>query len=202
MSSTDYNFQEMPFWPILPKIGVFFAGLIAVMALFYLGYAQQELQNVESLERVEATKKAEFIKKADRAKQLDVYKEQLSQIESALTELIEQLPKKNETSKLLRAINTIAEKNGLSPNMRWLDWRETDYVTEVPIEMSIRGTYNQIGEFIAEISNLERIVNLDDFSIKRKNEFTGESTEIEDEELEMIMNAVTYIYLDDEIEDE
>ena len=48
-----------------------------------------------------------------------------------------------------------------------------EFYIELPINISVRGTYHDIGTFVSGVSNLPRIVTLHDFSIKKDKETGG-----------------------------
>ncbi len=99
------------------------------------------------------------------------------------------MPNKTEVEKLLVDINQAGVSRGLKfelfrPNPETL----TQYYAELPIDIRVTGTYEAIGEFASDLSQLSRVVILRDMKISKAN----------NENLTMTARAQTFRYLDNE----
>ena len=68
--------------------------------------------------------------------------------------------------------------------------RQQDFYAELPVDLRVTGNYHDIGAFTSDVSQLSRIVTLNDISIVNKDPKDGILT--------MEAVAKTFRYLDDE----
>ena len=86
-----------------------------------------------------------------------------------LIELQMQLPEEKEVSGLLRQVSELGVKSGL----QIISWKPKDKlmhsskeVYEIPVEVEIRGTYHNLGQFFSNVTRLTRIVNIGNIGIR------------------------------------
>jgi type IV pilus assembly protein PilO len=77
------------------------------------------------------------------------------------------LPTENEMSDLLRTISAAGQQSGLE----WVKFQPEsplvrDFYTENPIFIEVEGGYHQVGTFLGQIANLNRIVNVRDMKLE------------------------------------
>src|SRR6202044_3921739 len=123
-----------------------------------------ELQRRED---VEQQLRQEFRTKHAKAVNLDLYKQQLKDIERSFGALLRQLPGKTEVPNLLVDISQTGLAAGLdeqlfqpSPEVK------KDFYAELPIKIRLSGGYHQLAQFVSGIAALPRIVTLGDIDIK------------------------------------
>jgi type IV pilus assembly protein PilO len=69
--------------------------------------------------------------------------------------------------------------------------QKKDFYAELPIKITLTGSYHQFGEFVSGIAALPRIVTLHDIEIKSANRDAYD-------QLTLDITAKTYRYLDEE----
>ena len=80
--------------------------------------------------------------------------------------LLRQLPKDTEVPGLIEDISRAALANGLTTESIDLEpERATGFYIELPIRITVRGSYHDIGAFVSDVAALPRIVTLHDFEI-------------------------------------
>jgi type IV pilus assembly protein PilO len=89
----------------------------------------------------------------------------------------ELLPTDKQLPVLLRKITLAAEQTGVQfvvfrPN----EARSEQHFTELPLQLSVYGGYHQIGSFIAELSNMRRIVTVSNLALKTNSKAADEGT--------------------------
>ena len=72
-----------------------------------------------------------------------------------------------------------------------------DFYAELPIRISVTGSYHQLAEFISSVSSLQRIVTLDDFTISRGSKALPGGKKQDDDTLTMDITARTYRYVNE-----
>jgi len=180
-------------WPLPILAGVvLLAFLAAAIGLTYFFVWNDERPVLQQRESEEQALRREFHDKHAKAVNLEVYKQQLKDIERSFGALLRQLPGKTEVPSLLVDISQTGLAAGLQEKLFQPEAEQRkDFYAEKPIKIRLTGSYHQFGEFVSGIAALPRIVTLDDIAI------TPDSKDAYDQ-LSMELTAKTYRYLDEE----
>lgn len=180
-------------WPLSVRAGcVVVCFVVLATALFwYLVYREQK-PLLDQARALETQKRGEFKSKHSKAVNLEVYQQQLADIERSFGALLRQLPGKTEVPSLLVDISQVGVGAGLEEKLFQpaADEIKKDFYAELPIKIRLTGSYHQMGEFVSGIAALPRIVTLDGISIKPENKDAYDVLSLE-------LTAKTYRYLDD-----
>ncbi|MET0660739.1 MAG: type 4a pilus biogenesis protein PilO [Steroidobacteraceae bacterium] len=181
-------------WPLPVRLGaiaIFFIAL-SVLAL-YFGVWNMNKDELAQHEREEQTLRTEFRTKHAKAVNLELYKQQLADIQKSFGAMLRQLPGKTEVPNLLVDISQTGLAAGLQQQLfQPLPEQNRDFYAEAPIKIRLTGTYHQMGEFVSGIAALPRIVTLHDVAIKSIEKSANY------DQLTLDVTAKTYRYLDDE----
>jgi type IV pilus assembly protein PilO len=177
-------------WPLVPRMALL-TGLVAiVLTLGWLLYWNGLFEELDGLRGREEQLKAEYVDKMKQAINIDLLRKQKEQVAQYVTLLEKQLPGKAEMDALLSDINQAGVGRGLQFELfRPGQVMVKEYYAELPISIKIAGNYHDLGSFTSDISNLPRIVTLNNLTLQMQ-EKTGLLT------MEAI--AKTYRYLDPE----
>jgi len=180
-------------WPLAIRagaVGICFVLLSVVLTYVFVWDDQRpELQRREDTEQ---QLRQEFRTKHSKAVNLEVYKQQLKDIERSFGALLRQLPGKTEVPNLLVDISQAGLAAGLQEKLfQPQGEQKKDFYAELPIRISLTGSYHQFGEFVSGIAALPRIVTLHDIEIKSLNKDAYD-------QLTLDLTAKTYRYLDEE----
>ena len=161
------NFREAGNWPLLPKIAVL--GLLVVLILVAGAFFDWKDQ-IDALDRAqdeEAKLRVSYSEKKAKAVNLELYVQQLKEIEQAFGALLKQLPNKSEMDALLTDINQAGLGRGLQFELFRPATREriAEFYAELPITVKVTGTYHDMGAFASDVAQLPRIVTLNDIGI-------------------------------------
>src|SRR6516164_7621764 len=180
-------------WPLPVRAGVVALAFVAlsVGGIYALVWNEQrpELQRHQEEEQ---KLRQEYHDKHAKAVNLEIYKQQLKDIERSFGALLRQLPGKTEVPSLLIDISQTGLAAGLSEKLFQPGGEQRrDFYAELPIKIRLSGSYHQFGEFVSGIAALPRIVTLHDIEIKpdEKGSF---------DQLSLDLTAKTYRYLDEE----
>lgn len=179
-------------WPLPVRAGaIALAFIVCCVALVYFGVWNRNKDEVANLENEEAKLRTEFKTKHAKAVNLDLYKQQLADIERSFGAMLRQLPGRTEMPGLLNDISQSG--NGVVQQELFQPQSEVpkDFYAEQPIKIRVTGSYHQLAEFVSTIAALPRIVTLHDATIT-----TPRGARYDD--LQMDVTARTYRYLDDE----
>ena len=134
----------------------------------------------------------EFKNKHAKAVNLELYKQQLKDIERSFGALLRQLPGRTEVPNLLVDISQTGLAAGLEEKLfQPQPEQRKDFYAELPIKIRLTGSYHQFGEFVSGIAALPRIVTLHDIDIKPDNKDAYDQLSLE-------LTAKTYRYLDED----
>ncbi len=182
------NPRDIGSWPALPKLGALF---ILLLLLVFAGYWFDWQNQLDELARDRAKEqdlRTSFLDKKKQAVNLEAYSKQLAEIEESFGEMLKQLPNKSEMEALLTDINQAGLGRGLLFELFRPAPAETrsEFYAELPITIKLAGNYHDIGAFASDISQLSRIVTLNDIALTTSK--TG---------LTLDAVAKTFRYLDD-----
>jgi type IV pilus assembly protein PilO len=161
------NFREAGNWPLLPKIVVL--GLLVVLILAAGAFFdwKDQLDALDRAQDEEAKLRVSYTEKKAKAVNLELYVQQLKEIEQAFGALLKQLPNKSEMDALLTDINQAGLGRGLQFELFRPAARErlAEFYAELPITVKVTGTYHDMGAFASDVAQLPRIVTLNDIGI-------------------------------------
>ena len=161
------DFNNPGTWPLPVRIGMLAAACVVVLAGGYQWFLADSIERLEMLQRQEEELRRDYEHKAAAAAELPAYRLQQAHIESAVTVLLEQLPRETEIPGLLEDITGAALDSGLT--VRAIDVKEeykAGFYAELPVEMSVEGGYHELGAFVSRVAGLPRIVTLHDFDVE------------------------------------
>ena len=160
------NPNDPGLWPIVPKL-VLLLGLLAFLCLggWWFLWSDQ-LSDLTAKEEEEEKLKQEFLVKKKQSVNLDLYTQQLAQIDRSFGALLKQLPQKSEIDALLAEVNQAGLGRGLQFELfRPAGEQIKDFYAELPVTVKLAGGYHDFGAFAADIAKLPRIVTLNNIAV-------------------------------------
>ena len=185
---SEIDFSNMGAWPMPGKIAFVAISCLSVLLLGYFLDLSTQFDKLTAANMQEEQFKQEYRSKYTKVINLDTYKAQMKEMEDSFGAMLRQLPSKTEVEDLLVDIS----QTGLSSGIEFKLFKPgtesfVDFYAELPIKMTMTGTYHQFGAFVSGVAALPRIVTLHNINIKSDSK-TGSLT--------MDMVAKTYRYLD------
>lgn len=191
------DFENIGNAPRSVKLGVYAVLFVAIIAAGIYFDTMKQLDELEGFERKEVELKNEFEAKAKKAAQLELYKEQLAEMEVSFGALLRQLPETTEVESLLVDVSQTGLASGLEiKKFKPSEEEKKGFYAELPIELQVSGSFHQLAEFVSGIAALPRIVTIHDMNLSPFAE-EGEQ-EASGERLEMSAIAKTYRYLQED----
>ena len=174
------------------KVGILVGLIILISAAFYSFLYSPQADEIAKLnESIEAAQNEKSIKQK-RAANLPKLQKELGELDVRLKEAIAQLPSKKEIADLLSNIATKAQESGLDINLfRPRPENYKDFYAEIPVEMSIKGTFDNVIMFFDAVGRLTRLVNIDNVGFKNPK-VSGDQMV-----LEFTTTAITYRFLEE-----
>jgi type IV pilus assembly protein PilO len=182
--------REIGSWPVVPKLGALVVLLALLLFAAYWFDWSNQWDQLNAARGKEAELRNQFLDKKRQAINLEAYRKQLADIEQSFGAMLKQLPNKSEMEALLSDINQAGLGRGLQFELFKPAAQEimSDFYAELPISIKLAGNYHDIGAFASDVSQLSRIVTLNNVALGL------------DKDGRLIMDATarTFRYLDDE----
>ena len=188
----NLNPNDVGTWPLAPRVAVLLGLFVLLLVGGWWFWWSEQLETLAQRQQDELKLKEEFVAKKSQAVNLDLYVQQLNEIDRSFGALLKQLPSKSEVESLLVEINQSGMGRGLQFEL-FKPGQENvkDFYAELPINVRLTGSYHDFGAFAGDIGRLSRIVTLNDMSI------TGNP---QSKDGTVVLDAVTktFRYLDEE----
>lgn len=161
------SFRDIGSWPLLPKVAMLVGICGSILGGLYYFDTQVQIEELEASRRKEVQLKQEYVSKYAQAVNLELYKEQLKEVDVAFGNLLRQLPDKSKMESLITDINQSGISQGLQFDLFKPATQETqkEFYAELPIAIKVLGNYHKIAKFSSEIGQLSRIVTLNNVNI-------------------------------------
>jgi type IV pilus assembly protein PilO len=186
----DLDTNNIGTWP--PAIKVL-TGIVVAILVLSIGYSfsTSELESQLELKRKEeSTLKEQFASKSHLASNLELYTQQMKEMENSFGVLLRQLPSDTEVPGLLEDITRTGLGSGLEfEEIKLLPEVTQPFYIELPIQITVTGAYHDLATFVSGVAGLPRIVTLHDFDLAPVNPDGGPK-------LRMSILAKTYRYND------
>jgi len=183
--------------PLSVRLGVIITLCTIIIGAGLWFDTQKQLAELEDHQQKEIGLKEEFKVKALRAAKLELYKEQLAEMNATFGALLRQLPEKTDVESLLVDVSQTGLASGLEVNkFKPSDEEKKGFYAELPITLEVIGSFHQMATFISGIAALPRIVTISD--MKLEPEVKGGPDEAASDRLKMSATAKTYRYLQED----
>lgn len=177
-------------WPLYARIGaaVLLGIAILVGGTYVLIKPLREALIAEEAKEGDLRKK--FENNQRKAAALDLYKEQLAEMERNFGAMLKQLPSKSEVANLLNDISQTRVASSLEEELfQPVGEVPKEFYAEIPNRIVVTGNYHEMGNFVSSVAALPRIVTIDEVDIRPAGK---------GDELRMQALAKTYRYLDED----
>lgn len=196
----NINFNELTLeniadWPTPVKYGLSVVLALVIIAIGYWLLIKPNFNLYDSLQRDEVKLRKEFEQKQQQAANLQAYRNQLLMLQERFGKMLAQLPSEHEMPGLLEDISKTGIASGLSFELFAPQAEIThDFYIEMPIKITVLGTYHQLAVFLSRVAQMSRIVTLHDFEIIRPTQERGVVPQGSSEKLQMDITAKIYRY--------
>jgi len=156
-------FDKLQKIPTKTRTGAFAGLIIALVVLFIWQVHIPKTTEIRKLDEEISQQQAKIRENTAKIKQLDQLRAEVKSLQERLKVLTEQLPPESEVSGLLRQIQGLVNKAGLSLKLWKPDRRRphsSGMYEEIPITLKLTGGYHNVALFFDSVSKLTRIVNM------------------------------------------
>lgn len=193
---SELELQEFGTWPLLVKM-IIVALIFLLTCMFGFWVDSKKMRAVlENAQKTEVLLKSTYEQKQYRSVNILAYREQIKSIKTSFGDLLTQLPEKTEVPALVEDLSLQGLAAGLEfQGIKLLPEQKVNFYIELPIELSMVGSYHQLANFVSNVAALSRIVTLHDFMITPLPTSAKEGSQ-----LLMTMTAKTYRYIAEDTE--
>lgn len=162
----NLNPKDVGAWPLAPRIATLLGMFALVLAAGWFLVCSDAIATLELKQQEETKLRDDFLSKKRQSVNLDLYVQQLNEIDRSFGALLKQLPNKAEVESLLIEIN----QSGMGRGLQFELFKPSpeivkDFYAELPISVKLTGNYHDFGAFAADIGHLSRIVTLNNIAI-------------------------------------
>ena len=170
---------------ILLCLGVF---VLLVGPFVYFSFLPK-LSQIESLEKESGTLEQRLVIAQKKANQLKSYQEKLENAKLEFKIVTKKLPETKEIPSLLASISQSGRDAGLEFVLfQPLPERDKEFYAEIPVSITVKGSYHNVVLFFDKVARLSRIVNIDDIKMSADKGIGGNLT--------TSCTAVTYRFIE------
>ena len=158
------------------KAGITAGVLVLFGAIYYFLFYTDLAQDIASATQGQVQLKSERESYEKRKKEYVAYREELKKLQEEQRELLKALPKKAEIPTFISNIQEQAELSGLEVlTLKIENEVPEELYIKIPVLMEVRGGYHSMTKFFKNVSELRRIVNIENLGItvESKVEDTG-----------------------------
>lgn len=156
--------QEKPWYLQITMFGG--AALLLYAAFWYFVTSGTRAETVEIEAKVESLQQANA-KAQIAAQRLNEFKALYASTQANYEDLKALLPEQRELTVVLQGIQDRARGRLSMRSFKPKEDVQQDFYSGKPVEIEVSGTYNNVGEFFAQMASYQRIVSITDFNIVR-----------------------------------
>ena len=165
LDSLDLSFLQV-LRPLLPlplwqKVAAVVAGFVLILAAYiYLGW--MPLQDAITGQKQQVAQQEAVLRRNQMlAKDLPRKRKEYASLEKQLTIALNMLPKESEIPDLLENVSWAGKDSGLEFKVfKPLGEVSRQFYAEVPVDIDVSGTYNQMLTFLKRVGEMPRIVDV------------------------------------------
>lgn len=189
MKLQELDLQQLPWWPKPWRYGLMLGLAIATGWLGYHFFLTPQWQQIKRLQLESSQLQQSLTEQYQMAAQLPLLRQQQTDLQAQLNNLLAEFSSADDTASLLDQLATLGEQHGLQTvRMEWLPRRQFRYFRELPLQLVIRGHFQQLERFVTAVSTMTPLVSVQDFRLSPFN--TTPSTT--SSQLQLELAAATY----------
>jgi type IV pilus assembly protein PilO len=153
--------------PKIQKIAILAATIILIAALYYsFVYSPRSDEVAKLADSVEIARNEKSVKQA-KAANLPRLQRDLKEMDMQLKKAVAELPNQKQIAALLTHISAKAQEAGLNVILfRPRPENFQEFYAEVPVDITVKGSFHNTVSFFDAVGRLDRLVNIDNIGFK------------------------------------
>lgn len=177
--------------PLYQRLAILAVVVVAIIGLFTWFLGLPAYEELTQLKQEGQQLDGEIAQKRLVAGNLPKFKAEFANLEKQLEKALTKLPNQSEIPSLLTSLAGLAKDNGLEvQSFKPKPEVPKGFFAEVPADMQLRGTYHEVAMFASAVSELPRIVNLNNLSLGKPAVIGNEAI------LDVTCNVLTFRFID------
>ena len=165
------KFQRLPKTQKIALVGLIF---VALGAAYYYLLLQPKMKVLADLQKKQADLSRQIQESKKIADNLPKFRKEFDQLKIDLDRALTELPNQKEIPSLLTSITSRGKDAGLD----FLIFRPRkeeprDFYAEVPVDITVNGSYYNVANFFLAVSSLPRIVNITNVTVAEIKNTSG-----------------------------
>jgi type IV pilus assembly protein PilO len=166
-SELQSRLEQLAKLPKGARIGILAAIAVAISAGYYFMVFEAKNERLQVLRTQELELQRKLSEVRSVAANIAAFEEEIAVMEAELTVALRQLPNETQLEVLLADVSNLGKTAGVEiRSFARKDERVHDFYAEVPIAVSIEGSFHDIARFFDSVSKLPRIVNMGSITMK------------------------------------
>ena len=149
--------------PLYAKVVIGALPVVIILIVGFMVFISPKQKQIKDLDAKIDEQNNKIATGQAKAAKLEILKKENEALVKRLDELKEQLPEEKEISSLLKQVSDLSTAAGLQIK----SWRPgarinhpSGIVVEIPVSVSVTGTYHDFANFLSSLTRLHRIVNV------------------------------------------
>ena len=165
---SSLELKEVGTWPLILRVAVIISASILVFVLVYFLLLTGALEGLVAVEKKLENKKKDFKDQYTQAINLDAFKSQMTEMQAAYQDYINELPSASNIPELIDTMTKLGERSGLKFNSIKPGAEEMvdGFYMTLPLTLNVSGSYHNFGLFVSEVGKMSRIVTIGNFTLK------------------------------------
>ena len=148
--------------------------LVVISGLYYQSFFSPRQEQLKILDGDLSKLVKELNESKAITRDYQKFKEQVAKLNEELTNALTQLPNEKEIPEILKTITSLGKESNLEFALfRPKAEEPKQFYANVPIELTVSGSYHNTGIFFDKVGKLPRIINVVDFNMTRPKEAKG-----------------------------
>ncbi|MBJ6727449.1 type IV pilus inner membrane component PilO [Geomesophilobacter sediminis] len=187
----DPQIEKILKLPTRQKVALLVLILILEGALFFYLFYKPRMEELSQLKGKLEDLDKQIQKNREIANNLPRYKREFDQLKKDLDSALTELPNSKEIPSLLTSISSLGKGAGLDFLLfKPRPEEPKEFYAAVPVDISVSGNFYSVADFFVAVSNLPRIVNINNVNFSDIKSSGGKTT------LKVTCLATTFRFLD------
>ncbi|HUT78829.1 MAG TPA: type 4a pilus biogenesis protein PilO [Polyangia bacterium] len=159
--------EQLTRMPLSRKIAAIAVVMLLLGAGGWFFYYQPVVEELDTLVKKQASLRKNLAEAERRKKTYDDDRRKRDELQLASTKQLQILPPDTEIASFLNNLNAQSDLVGLEIlSVKPLVEQARNYYARIPVKLKLRGTYHQLTKFFYLVGNIDRIINIEDITLK------------------------------------
>lgn len=160
-------FQRFLDRPLSHKLAMWIGSLVLLCFVFWQYIYSAKLTQQTNLQEQVYTLESQIAQETRLAKNLKKFTEEVKELDIKFKFALQELPNEREIPDLLATVSGLIRDAGLQPLLFKPNAEiHREFYAEVPVSISVEGTFHQVATFFDEVGQLPRIININQITVR------------------------------------